>query len=112
MIYDSCIQLKQIYIKKIRIDTNTKLDHKISFVIPDIASIYDQFKYLIENSECYDYSQDHTNKFWIDELSDNKTIRNIVRNMLTKYHVAIQEIIPVLYNYYSHYATEEHFFLE
>ena len=112
MIYDSCIQLKQIYIKKIRIDTNTKLDHKISFVIPDIASIYDQFKYLIENSECYDYSHDHTNKFWIDELSDNKTIRNIVRNMLTKYHVAIQEIIPVLYNYYSHYATEEHFFLE
>ena len=53
-----------------------------------------------------------TNQFWIDELSDNKLNQRIVINMLKKYYVAVQEIIPVLYNYYSHYATEEHFFLE
>ena len=112
MIYDSCIELKQEYIKKIRKDTDTKLDHKILYVLPENPSIFDQFKNLIENSDCYDYSKDQTNTFWINELSDNKLIKNIVRNMLAKYHVPIQEIIPILYNYYSNYATEEHFFLE
>lgn len=112
MIYDSCIQLKYEYIKEIRKDINSKLDHKTLFVLPESASIFDQFKNLIENCDSCDYTKEYTNKFWIDELSDNKLIRNIVRNMLVKYHVPIQEITPILYNYYTYYATEEHFFLE
>ena len=110
--YNSCIKLKQLYIKDIRTETNTDLDNKIFFVPPKNATIFDRFRNLIENSACYDYSNEQSNKFWIDELYDNKLIQNIVRNMLTKYHVPIQEIIPVLYNCYSYYATEEHLFLE
>jgi hypothetical protein len=112
MIYDSCIKLKHEYLKELRKDTNTKLDHNIIFVLPECSTIFDEFVNLIENCDNYDYSKEYNNKFWIDELSDNKLIRNIVRNMLSKYHVPIQVIIPILYNYYSYYATEEHFFLE
>jgi hypothetical protein len=112
MIYNTCIKLKQSYIKEIRKETNTDLDNQIFFIPPKNATIFDKFKNLIENSECFDYSYEQSNKFWIDELHDNKLIQNIVRNMLTKYHVPIQEIIPILYNYYSYYAIEEHFFLE
>jgi len=111
-IYNSCVKLKHEFIKIIRKETNTTLDHNILFVLPENATILDQFKNLIENSSCYDYSKDNLNDFWINELKDNDIIRNIVRNMLARYHVPIQEIIPVLYNYYNNYATEEHFFLE
>jgi len=112
MIYSNCIKLKQLYIKDIRKETNTDLDNKLFFVLPKNATIFDKFRNLIENSECYDYSCEQSNKFWIDELHDNKLIQNIVKNMLAKYHVPIQEIIPILYNCYSYYATEEHLFLE
>jgi len=110
--YEILTKLRYNYIKKIREDTNTNLDPAIIYTPPEISSIYDQFKNLIENSENVELIHEDTNQFWIDELSDHKLIQRIVRNMLKKYYVAIQEIIPVLYNYYSHYATEEHFFLE
>jgi hypothetical protein len=105
-------QTKDECIQDIYKDINSKLDSNITFVLPESPSIYDHFINLIENSDSYDYSKEHTNKYWTDELKDNKLIRNIVINMLGNYHVPIQEITPILYNYYSYYSTEEHLFLE
>jgi hypothetical protein len=110
--YNILITLRQDYIKRIRKDTNTNLDPSVVFTPPENSTIYDQFKNLIENSENVEFIHEDRNQFWINKLSDNKLIQRIVRNMLQKYHVAIQEITPVLYNYYFQYATEEHFFLE
>ena len=112
MIYDNSMQSKLECLKYTRKETNNKLDSNIIYTLPENPTIFDQFRNLIENSSCYDYSHDNSNSFWINELSDNKYIRNIVKNMLDKYYVPIQKITPILYNYYSHYATEEHFFLE
>ena len=109
---DSWIRAKQDIIKEIRKETNSELDHKIFYVLPENPTIYDEFKNVIENSDCYDSSKEHYNNYWINELNDNKLIKNIVRNMLVRYHVVIQEIIPILYRHYSYYATEEHLFLE
>jgi hypothetical protein len=111
-IYDTCMKFKLECIKDIRKETNTKLDLSTIFTLPENANIVDQFINLIENSDCIEYIYENINKFWIDELKDNKLIRNMVRNMLYKYYVPIQQITPILYNYYSEYATEEHFFLE
>jgi hypothetical protein len=110
--YDILTNLRIEYITTIRKDTNTKLDPSIRFTLPENASIYDQFKNLIENSENTEFIHEDRNNFWVNELNDNKFIQNIVRNMLKKYHVPIQQITPILYNYYFYYATEEHFFLE
>ena len=112
MIYDSCSGLREICIKNIRKDTNRKLDPKIVFELPECPNIFEEFENLIENSDCVEYTQENHNKFWINELSDHKIIRNIVYNMLHKYYVPIQQIIPVLYKHYAYYATEEHLFLE
>ena len=111
-IYNTLIKFKQECILKIRKETGNELNNTEFFVIPENADIYHHFENLIENSECFDYSKDHMNGFWVNELSDHKPIRNIVNNMLVKYYVPIQEIIPILYRHYEHYATEEHFFLE
>jgi hypothetical protein len=110
--YNTLTTLRISYIERIRKDTNTNLDPSIVFTPPENSTIYDQFKNLIENSQETQFIHEDRNQFWINELSDNKFIQRIVKNMLMKYHVAIQEITPVLYNYYFHYATEEHFFLE
>jgi hypothetical protein len=110
--YNVLTTLRHDYIKRIRKDTNTDLDPSIVFTPPENSTIYDQFKNLIENSQETQFIHENRNQFWINELSDNKLIQRIVRNMLKNYHVAIQEITPVLYNYYFKYATEEHFFLE
>ena len=111
-IYDSCMDFKLECIKNIRKDTNCKLDPSQIFIVPQNADIIDEFINLIENSDCIEFIHEDTHQFWIDELKDNTFIRNVVRNMLRKYYVPIQEITPVLYNYYAYYATEEHFFLE
>jgi hypothetical protein len=110
--YNVLTTLRHDYIKRIRKDTNTDLDPSIVFTPPENSTIYDQFKNLIENSENIEFIHEDRNQFWINQVSDNKLIQRIVRNMLKNYHVPIQEITPVLYNYYFNYATEEHFFLE
>jgi len=112
MIYTGCFEVRVQYIKDIRKDTKRNLDPEIVFTLPKNPTILDEFENLIENSSCSDYSYESHNTHWITELSDNKLIRNIVHNMLHKYYVPIQKIIPVLYKYYSYYATEEHLFLE
>jgi hypothetical protein len=111
-IYNTCMKFKLECIKDIRIDTHSNLDPNKIYTLPTNPSIFDEFINLIENSGCVDYSYENMNSHWVNELKDNKTIRNIVYNMLYKYYIPIQEIIPVLYKYYSYYATEEHFFLE
>jgi hypothetical protein len=111
-IYNTCMTLKHECIKVFRKETLCELDPKQIFVLPENPSIFDEFVNLIENSGCTEYIYEGQNKHWIKELHDNKTIQNIVHNMLFKYYVPIQEIIPILYRYYSYYATDEHFFLE
>jgi hypothetical protein len=44
----------------------------------------------------------------IEELKKEYSAEQIA----SKHNVPIQKITPILYNYYSYYATEEHFFLE
>jgi hypothetical protein len=112
IILNSCIEMKKIFLINIRKETNTKLDPNIFFKLDENSDILDEFKDLIENCDSFDYNHEDINDSWVNELSDNKIIKNIVRNMLTKYHVPIQKIIPILYRHYANYATQEHFFLE
>jgi hypothetical protein len=111
-IYDSCMGFKLDCIKEVRKETNTKLDPVQIFTLPEDPNIVDEFINLIENSDCIDYSHEDINTYWIQKLKDNKLIRNMVHNMVYKYYLPIQTIIPILYNYYSDYSTEEHLFLE
>jgi hypothetical protein len=58
----------------------------------------------------FDY-QKHDNQY-IELLKDNSKIQTVVKKMLNEFSVPLQNISPIIYNYYNLYTEEENFFLE
>jgi hypothetical protein len=111
--YEKAIQIKKLILGVLREYYKCPVkDPNEFYVLPECATVIEKFIDLIENSKEYRHTYSHLNEHYINMLKDCEPLQIMVKVLITRFFVPLQEMTSIVYNTYGDYAKEEYYFLE
>ena len=111
--YEKAIQIKKLTLGVLRNYYKCPVkDPNEFYILPECATVIEKFIDLIENSKEYKHTYSHLNEHYINMLKDCEPLQIMVKVLITRFFVPLQDITSIVYNVYGDYAKEEYYFLE